>query len=426
MEPDNTLGEVNMVVSCHVSKDLWHNRLGYLVDQVLNVLKEDLNLTKSTSVSACEGPYMVTSMEGFKYFLNVVDDFSRVVWVYLNKTKDEVFDVFVSYDKMIHNQFDVKIKTVRSDNGTKFLNKRMNDFFCDMGIIQQTSCAYTPQQNGEIPLRFWSECVLTAVYLINRLPTSVLNDLVEDVYMDLILGYDQGSSGKVCKLNKSLYGLKQTPRQWNAKLTAALMEHGFVQSKFDYSLYTKESGDVFLALLVYVDDIVVTGNYKDGAPGTIIQIIKVNDLKVKVFSDVEWEKYPLTRKSVSGFCVMIYKCLVSWKSKKQPTISRSSAEAEYSVWLLVLVKLSGFAINHIFHEKTKHFEIDVHIVREKVVAGVTKTVKIHTSDQVADIFTKRLVPTGKDNFIVSAGRPNMVLAGRTIVSPGSIIFGPGG
>ncbi|GJV85544.1 ribonuclease H-like domain-containing protein [Tanacetum coccineum] len=83
MELDNNIGKVNMVVSCHVSKDLWHNRLGYPADQVLNVLKIDLNLTKSTSVSACEvchmgktnkgpfplihldlwGPYRVTSRE---------------------------------------------------------------------------------------------------------------------------------------------------------------------------------------------------------------------------------------------------------------------------------------------------------------------------------------------------------------------------
>ncbi|GJZ59848.1 putative RNA-directed DNA polymerase [Tanacetum coccineum] len=84
---------------------------------------------------------------------------------------------------------------MRSDNGTEFVNKKLNDFFNDLGIIQQTSCVYTPQQNGiaerkyrhllnvarslmyqgGIPLRFWSDCVLTAVYLINRLPTSVLN-----------------------------------------------------------------------------------------------------------------------------------------------------------------------------------------------------------------------------------------------------------
>ena len=80
----------------------------------------------------------------------------------------------------------------------------------------------------------------------------------EDVYMMLPKGFHGSDDIKVCKLKKSLYGLKQAPRQWNAKLTTALIEHGFVQSKFDYSLYIKEKGDLFVALLVYVDDIVIT------------------------------------------------------------------------------------------------------------------------------------------------------------------------
>ncbi|GJW64924.1 putative RNA-directed DNA polymerase [Tanacetum coccineum] len=85
-------------------------------------------------------------------------------------------------------------------------------------------------------------------------------DLNETVYMSLPPGYFPKDETRVCKLNKSLYGLKQAPRQWNAKLTSALIECGFVQSKSDYSLFTKKFGDVFIALLVYVDDIIITGN----------------------------------------------------------------------------------------------------------------------------------------------------------------------
>nr|GEV40714.1 ribonuclease H-like domain-containing protein [Tanacetum cinerariifolium] len=64
----------------------------------------------------------------------------------------------------------------------------------------------------------------------------------------------------VCRLKKSLYGLKQASRQWNAKLTSTLIENGFSQSKYDHSLYTKSDKGVFLALLVYVDEIIITGN----------------------------------------------------------------------------------------------------------------------------------------------------------------------
>ncbi|GJV78259.1 putative RNA-directed DNA polymerase [Tanacetum coccineum] len=172
LKSDKNIGNVNMVHAFNVSKSLWHNRLGHPADQ-------DLNLSKSIDVSACEvchrakqtrepfplsdhkfekvsdlihldlwAPYRVTSRDGFKYFLSIVDDFLRAGWVYLIKHKDEVFNEIVNFVKLIHNQFDTKIKIMRSDNGTEFVNKRLNDFYNDLGITQQTSYVYTPQQNG--------------------------------------------------------------------------------------------------------------------------------------------------------------------------------------------------------------------------------------------------------------------------------------
>ncbi|GKA14853.1 putative RNA-directed DNA polymerase, partial [Tanacetum coccineum] len=141
------------------------------------------------------GPYKVVSHTGHRYFLTVVDDYTRAVWVYLIKSKDEVFESINIFYNLIKNQFKRTVKIFRSDNGTEFLNQTFNKFCNDKGIVHQTSCAYTPQQNGVverkhrhllnvarclmfqggIPLRFWTECVLTATYLINRLPSSVLN-----------------------------------------------------------------------------------------------------------------------------------------------------------------------------------------------------------------------------------------------------------
>ncbi|GJR44942.1 putative RNA-directed DNA polymerase [Tanacetum coccineum] len=98
------------------------------------------------------------------------------------------------------------------------------------------------------------------IYQLDINNAFLYGDLDETVYMKPPQGFYPGNDKLVCRLKKSIYGLKQSPRQWNAKLTSVLVENGFCQSKSDYSLYTKSVGDVFLALLVYVDDIIVTGN----------------------------------------------------------------------------------------------------------------------------------------------------------------------
>lgn len=93
-------------------------------------------------------PYRVVSKEGFKYFLTIVDDFSRAVWVYLLKSKTEVGHYITNFIKLIFTQFNKKVKIIRSDNGTEFVNNQLSSLFNDLGMIHQTSCAYTPQQNG--------------------------------------------------------------------------------------------------------------------------------------------------------------------------------------------------------------------------------------------------------------------------------------
>ena len=85
-------------------------------------------------------------------------------------------------------------------------------------------------------------------------------DLDEEVYMQLPPGFNSAASGKVCQLCKSLYGLQQAPRNWFAKLSTALKDIDFKQSYADYSLFSYSKGDVALHVLVYVDDIIITGS----------------------------------------------------------------------------------------------------------------------------------------------------------------------
>ena len=77
----------------------------------------------------------------------------------------------------------------------------------------------------------------------------------EEIYMKPPEGYNKALRGKVCKLNKSLFGLKQASRQWNQELSRFLVSLGYKQSKHDYSLFIKAKGDLFTVALLYVDDV---------------------------------------------------------------------------------------------------------------------------------------------------------------------------
>lgn len=91
--------------------------------------------------------------------------------------------------------------------------------------------------------------------------TSFLHgDLDEEVYMKCSQGLKVSIKNIVCKLNKSIYGLKQASRQWNQKLTNTVLDLGFSESKFDNSLFTIKYGIRFTCILVYVDDLVLSGN----------------------------------------------------------------------------------------------------------------------------------------------------------------------
>ncbi|KAK6146357.1 hypothetical protein DH2020_020226 [Rehmannia glutinosa] len=368
----------------------------------------------------------------------------------------------------------------------------------------------------------------------------------------------------VCKLLRSIYGLKQTSRQWFAKLSSALLAYGFHQSAVDHSLFTFTRASAFIVLPVYVDDIVIGGNdysaishvkeflassfklkdlgdlkyflgfeiarsakgisicqreyainlldesgylgckprtvtmdynvklHKDS--GTLLddassyrrlvgkllyltltrpdltfvvhklsqfvasprdahlnaayQVLRYikgtigqgllfpakSSFELKGFVDSDWASCLDTRRSISGYCIFLGSSLVSWKSKKQQTVSRSSAEAEYRsmahgtcelVWLLSLLSELGIphpkpavlfcdnqaalhiASNPVFHEWTKHIEIDCHLVREKIQKGIIKTLHVPSDGQLAYLLTKPLPPGPHRSLIRKMGLYNI-------------------
>ena len=204
--------------------DLWHRRLGHASDKIVNLLpRELLSSGKEILENVCDtcmrakqtrdtfplsdnrsmdsfqlihcdvwGPYRTPSYSGARYFLTIVDDYSRGVWVYLMTDKSETQKHLKDFIALVERQFDTEIKTVRSDNGTEFLC--MREYFLHKGIAHETSCVGTPHQNGRVerkhrhilniaralrfqsylPIQFWGECILSAAYLINRTPSMLL------------------------------------------------------------------------------------------------------------------------------------------------------------------------------------------------------------------------------------------------------------
>jgi hypothetical protein len=382
-------------------------------------------------------------------------------------------------------------------------------------------------------------------------------ELQEDVYMAIPEGVQVDKQNQVCKLLKSLYGLKQASRKWYEKLTSLLISEGCTQSTADYSLFTMRKGNQFIALLVYVDDIILAGTdlteftrikaildtkfkikdlgvlkyflglevahseqgitisqrkycldllkdsgllgskpaitlldpsiklhqdngetyedvssyrrligkllyltntrpdirfatqqlsqflhkptvtyykaacrivrYLKQSPGRGLMFPRNSEIQILGYSDADWAGCLDTRRSTSGYCFFLGCSLISWKAKKQVTVSRSSSEAEYRalststcelIWLLYLLKdlhitcdkppvlycdsqsAIHIASNHVFHERTKHLDIDCHLAREKLQRGILKLLPISREEQLADFLTKAL-PSPKFNSFVS-------------------------
>ncbi|GJV91160.1 retrovirus-related pol polyprotein from transposon TNT 1-94 [Tanacetum coccineum] len=204
---------------------LWHRRLSHLNFDYITLLSKKevvnglpkLKYVKDQLCSSCEmskakrssfkskavpsskgrlnllhmdlcGPMRVASINGKKYILVIVDDYSRYTWTLFLRSKDETPEVLKDFLTMIQRNLQAQVITVRTDRGTEFLNKTLHAYFKEEGIEHQTSTPRTPEQNGvverrnrtlveaartmlsasKLPLSFWAEAVATACYTQNR------------------------------------------------------------------------------------------------------------------------------------------------------------------------------------------------------------------------------------------------------------------
>ncbi|GJW24820.1 retrovirus-related pol polyprotein from transposon TNT 1-94, partial [Tanacetum coccineum] len=138
-----------------------------------------------------KGPSRVESMSGCRYFLSIVDDYSRRVWVHFLRHKNEAFK---EWKKLVENQTGRKLNKLRKDNGLEFYNQEINNLCKENGIARHLTVTGTPQQNGlakrmnmtllnkvrclliqsGFPDSFWAEATVTEAYMINRSPSTAL------------------------------------------------------------------------------------------------------------------------------------------------------------------------------------------------------------------------------------------------------------
>ncbi|GKC77691.1 retrovirus-related pol polyprotein from transposon TNT 1-94 [Tanacetum coccineum] len=134
------------------------------------------------------GPMRVASVNGKKYILVIVDDYSRFTWVKFLRSKDEALDFIIKFLKMIQVRLKVTVRRIRTDNGTEFVNQTLREYYEKIEISHETSVSRSPQQNGVVercnrtltkasrtmliyakaPLFLWAEAVSTACYTQNR------------------------------------------------------------------------------------------------------------------------------------------------------------------------------------------------------------------------------------------------------------------
>ncbi|KAH9781794.1 Integrase catalytic domain-containing protein [Citrus sinensis] len=180
-----TTDEANIVETHSDTTKLWHVRLGHAGEKSLQTLMRHRLLKE---------PIKTASIGGSHYFVTFVDDFSRRVWVYTMRVKDEVLEIFVKWKKLVETQTSRKIKVLRSDNRDEYTSDPFLQVCQNEGIKKCFTVRHTSQQNGVtermnctllenvrcmlsnagLDKKFWAKVVSYASHLINWLPSAAI------------------------------------------------------------------------------------------------------------------------------------------------------------------------------------------------------------------------------------------------------------
>nr|GEX13186.1 retrotransposon protein, putative, Ty1-copia subclass [Tanacetum cinerariifolium] len=284
--------------------------------------------------------------------------------------------------------------------------------------------------------------------------TTFLNGyLAEDIYMVQPEGFvDPNHPRKVCKLQRSIYGLKQASRSWNKRFDKEIKRFGFAQNLDEPCVYQKAGGSNVTFLILYVDDIIIMGNHIPSLQSVkdyLGKCFAMKDLRevafilgIKIYRDrtqgastpkevKRMQNVPYASavgsiiddtKSQTGYVFILNGGAMDWKSSKQSTTAMSTTEAEYiatmeaaieAVWIRMFISELGIvptinehirmfydnsAALHFVNEPgvqkgTRHYHRRYHYVRKCIALGEIRFLKVHIDDNVADPFTKALCNT---------------------------------
>nr|AAT01387.1 putative polyprotein [Oryza sativa Japonica Group]AAT44170.1 putative polyprotein [Oryza sativa Japonica Group] len=252
------------------------------------------------------GPSRKPSLGGARYMLTIIDDYSRKVWPYFLKHKDDTFAAFKEWKVMIKRQTEKEVKVLRTDNGGGFCSDAFDDYCRKEGIVMHHTIPYTPQQNGvaermnrtiiskarcmlsnaRMNKRFWAEAAKTACYLINRSPSISLNKKTPiEVWSGMPANYSQ----------LRVFGCTAYAHVNNGKLEPRAIKClflGYGSGVKGYKLWNPETNKTFMSRSVVFNESVmfndslptdvIPGGFDEEQQYVSVQVEHVDDQKTEI------------------------------------------------------------------------------------------------------------------------------------------------